>query len=139
MVNLTLELAEKQHNNAVEDVSKVENLSSLMIAGLDTLREPLWYNLTMLEGRCPKCGCCYAGWALRFPRNQSCSMCCAVLEISEDGHLQSLLTSYCRRVFYKSTPSVPPSDDKEKIGLDQMTTADSPKILFHLRKQAMHN
>jgi len=39
----------------------------------------------MLEGRCPKCGCCYIGWALRIPRNQSCSICGAALVIYEDG------------------------------------------------------
>jgi len=39
----------------------------------------------MLEGRCPKCGCCYVGWALRFPRNQSCSTCGAALEIYKNG------------------------------------------------------
>jgi hypothetical protein len=40
----------------------------------------------MLEGRCPKCEVHYYGWALRFPRNQSCSTCGAALEIFEDGH-----------------------------------------------------
>jgi len=39
----------------------------------------------MLEGRCPKCGRCYVGWALRFPRNQTCSNCGAALELYEDG------------------------------------------------------
>jgi hypothetical protein len=40
----------------------------------------------MLEARCPKCEAHYYGWALRFPRNQSCSTCGAALEIFEDGH-----------------------------------------------------
>lgn len=39
----------------------------------------------MIEGRCPKCGACYVGWALRFPRNQSCSNCGAALIIYENG------------------------------------------------------
>jgi len=39
----------------------------------------------MIEGRCPRCGCCYIGWALRFPRNQMCSNCGAALEIYQDG------------------------------------------------------
>ena len=39
----------------------------------------------MIEGRCPKCGHCYVGWALRFPRNQMCSNCGAALEIYLDG------------------------------------------------------
>ena len=39
----------------------------------------------MLEGRCPKCGNCVIGWALHFPRNQSCSRCGAAFEIYKDG------------------------------------------------------
>ena len=39
----------------------------------------------MLEGRCPTCGCCYVGWALRLPRNQTCNNCGAALEIYLDG------------------------------------------------------
>jgi len=43
----------------------------------------------MLEGKCPKCGASYFGWALRFPRNQSCSHCGAALKIYKDGELVS--------------------------------------------------
>ena len=39
----------------------------------------------MLEGKCPKCGVHYTGWALRNPRYQSCTYCGAALEITEDG------------------------------------------------------
>ena len=39
----------------------------------------------MLEGICPKCGYCFVGWALRFPRNQMCSNCSAALTIYQDG------------------------------------------------------
>ena len=39
----------------------------------------------MIEGICPKCGHCYVGWALRFPRNQMCSNCGAALQIYQDG------------------------------------------------------
>ena len=39
----------------------------------------------MIEGRCPKCGHCYVGWALKIPRNQMCSNCGAALEIYQDG------------------------------------------------------
>ncbi|MFC1953568.1 hypothetical protein ACFLVZ_00290 [Chloroflexota bacterium] len=39
----------------------------------------------MLEGRCPKCGYCRVGEALRMPRNQSCSICGASLDIYMDG------------------------------------------------------
>ena len=39
----------------------------------------------MIVGSCPKCGCWSLGERLRFPRNQTCSMCGAALEIFEDG------------------------------------------------------
>ena len=41
----------------------------------------------MLEGICPKCGARYYGWALRFPRNQSCADCGVALDIIKDGQL----------------------------------------------------
>ena len=40
-----------------------------------------------IQGRCPNCGVVVYGWALRFPRNQSCFRCGAGLEILEDGKL----------------------------------------------------
>jgi len=43
----------------------------------------------MLEGRCPKCGYCRVGEALRVPRNQSCPMCGAALQIYLDGKKMS--------------------------------------------------
>ena len=39
----------------------------------------------MIEGKCTKCGHCYVGWALKFPRNQMCSNCGAALQIYLDG------------------------------------------------------
>jgi len=48
--------------------------------------------MIVLEGRCRKCGCCYVGWSLRFPRNQTCSNCGAALELYEDG--KRLATGY---------------------------------------------
>ena len=39
----------------------------------------------MFEGRCPKCRKKYFGWALSFPRNQTCSLCGAALEVFKDG------------------------------------------------------
>ncbi len=84
-IDPTLKFTEKQHNSTIVDVNKATKLPSLLIDGLDTLITPILYNMVMLEGRCPKCGCCYTGWALRFPRHQSCSMCDAALEIFEDG------------------------------------------------------
>ncbi len=41
----------------------------------------------MIEGKCPKCGASYFGWALRVPRNQSCSRCGTALKIYEDGKI----------------------------------------------------
>jgi hypothetical protein len=39
----------------------------------------------MLEGKCPKCGARYYGWALTMPRHQMCDKCGVGLEITEDG------------------------------------------------------
>jgi ssDNA-binding Zn-finger/Zn-ribbon topoisomerase 1 len=39
----------------------------------------------MLEGKCPKCGTYYHGWALLNPRHQSCPKCGTGLEITQDG------------------------------------------------------
>ena len=41
----------------------------------------------MLEGKCPKCGTYRVGWALRYPRYQTCPKCGTGLEITEDGRL----------------------------------------------------
>ena len=41
----------------------------------------------MLEGICPRCELHYYGWALRFPRNQNCTICGAALDIIENGEL----------------------------------------------------
>lgn len=39
----------------------------------------------MIEGKCPKCGERYYGWALRFERNSYCNNCGTALDIMEDG------------------------------------------------------
>jgi uncharacterized OB-fold protein len=39
----------------------------------------------MPEGKCPKCGAHYYGWALTLPRQQTCDKCGTALEIIEDG------------------------------------------------------
>ncbi len=46
----------------------------------------------MLEGKCPKCGYRRIGWALRFPRHQTCPRCGIGLEITEDG--RNFFTGY---------------------------------------------
>jgi DNA-directed RNA polymerase subunit RPC12/RpoP len=39
----------------------------------------------MLEGRCPKCGKHYYGWALRNPKYQTCPNCGIELQIKESN------------------------------------------------------
>ncbi len=38
----------------------------------------------MLEGKCPKCGARFYGWALKWGRNQMCEKCGVGLEILDD-------------------------------------------------------
>lgn len=38
-----------------------------------------------MEGRCPRCGARYYGWALSSPRNQMCERCGVGLDILDDG------------------------------------------------------
>jgi endogenous inhibitor of DNA gyrase (YacG/DUF329 family) len=37
------------------------------------------------EGKCPKCGSHFCGWALKLPPHQMCPKCGMSLEITEDG------------------------------------------------------
>jgi len=75
----------------------------------------------MLEGKCPKCGARYYGWALRFPRNQSCSNCGTALEIFEDG--QRISSGYSPFTAEKYSINLPsnaqPSRGKVKNGRAQ--------------------
>lgn len=82
--------------------------------GIDTLRGLLYYNKDMLEGRCSKCGCCYVGWALRFPRNQTCSTCGTALVIFEDGqHISEGYSPFAADEYTLDLPTdAPPSQDK---------------------------
>ena len=70
----------------------------------------------MLEGRCRKCGYCAVGWALRFPRNQSCAICGAALEIFQDGKKVSEGYSPFTAEEYSigNSGDVPVSGDKTK-------------------------
>ena len=74
----------------------------------DSVYVGLWYNCIVLEGRCRKCGCCYVGWSLRFPRNQTCSNCGAALELYEDG--KRLATGYSPFTADKYTLKSPDAD-----------------------------
>jgi len=42
--------------------------------------------VSMLEARCPKCGLCYYGWALRNPVHQTCPKCGRLLEIRNSNN-----------------------------------------------------
>ena len=70
----------------------------------------------MLEGKCPKCGNYYHGWALFNPRHQSCPRCGVGLEITEGGRRVS--TGYspfdAERYFVIQPDNVHPSQDEDK-------------------------
>jgi len=84
-----LKLAEKRRDNVIAGIGRGKEPPSLLRRRLDTLGESLWYDGCMLEGKCPKCGARYFGWALRLPRHQTCPKCGVGLEITEDGRLVS--------------------------------------------------
>lgn len=70
----------------------------------------------MLEGKCPKCGARYYGWALTMARHQMCDKCGVGLEITENG--RALGTGYspfsAEEYILKPHPASPISQDKEK-------------------------
>ena len=70
----------------------------------------------MFEGKCPKCGTHRIGWALRFPRHQTCPKCGAALEITEDGRRVFIgYSPFTAEIYSINLPTnVPPSPDKEK-------------------------
>ena len=78
---------------------------------------------------CPKCGCCYVGWALRFPRNQTCSNCGAALEIFEDGKRISMGYSPFNAEKYSiNLPAdATTAQDREKKGHPQIPRSASEK------------
>ena len=82
---------------------------------LDTPRKTIWYDRPMLEGKCPKCGSRYFGWALRLPRHQTCPKCGVGLDIIEDGRAVS--TGYspftAERYLVNPPADVPPVEEKE--------------------------
>ncbi len=75
----------------------------------------------MLEGKCPKCGVHYTGWALRNPRYQSCTYCGAALEITEDGRKVSPgYSPFTAEEYRINQPgSAPPIPQKEKEDVSQ--------------------
>ncbi len=73
----------------------------------------------MLEGRCPRCGTIYRGWALRNPRGQSCPRCGAALEITEDGHTYKGYSPFTADEYVIKSPDDAPAaaeKDEDKSG-----------------------
>jgi len=70
----------------------------------------------MLEGKCPKCGTCYFGWALRNPRHQSCPRCGVGLDITENGvQLPKGYSPFTAEKHYVNPPTKsPPAISKEE-------------------------
>jgi len=70
----------------------------------------------MLEGKCPKCGRCFMGWALLTPRHQTCPRCGMGLEITDGG--RKILTGYspfsAERYLINPPRDVAASGDKKK-------------------------
>jgi hypothetical protein len=111
-----LEFAKISRARAISEVDKGKKLLTFFKQTLDTLIEPFWYDGDMLEGKCPKCGAYYHGWALLNPRHQSCPRCGVGLEITQDG--RRVFIGYSpftgQRYFIDSHTDVAPPHDKEK-------------------------
>jgi hypothetical protein len=67
----------------------------------------------MIERKCPNCDTRYFGWALRFPRNQSCSDCGAALIIYENG--KPVSDGYSPFTAERYLLNLPAEVDKSKI------------------------
>ncbi|MFC1940407.1 hypothetical protein ACFLXO_06985 [Chloroflexota bacterium] len=79
----------------------------------------------MLEGKCPKCGCRYTGWALRSPRNLMCTSCGAALEITEDGkNIFEGYSPFTAEKYYIDKPSNAPSPDEKAKGRSGQDSQD---------------
>ncbi len=71
----------------------------------------------MLEGKCPKCGARYFGWALRFERHQACPKCGVGLDITEeDGRVFKGYSPFTAKEYSINPPptNAPAPDDKKK-------------------------
>ena len=83
---MPLKFAEKRRRSLITGIDRTGKLAAMLKYGLDTVREPFGIIVSnMLDGKCPKCGTRYFGWALRFPRHQTCPKCGVGLDIIEDG------------------------------------------------------
>jgi DNA-directed RNA polymerase subunit RPC12/RpoP len=68
----------------------------------------------VIEGKCPKCGKQYFGWALQNPRNQSCPKCGTGLLIFEDSKLPVQGYSPFTAKEYKLKPTFQPTKEPEE-------------------------
>lgn len=67
----------------------------------------------MLEGKCPKCGYHCIGWALRFPRNQSCPNCGTGFEITQDGKVFTGYSPFTAEKYFVNIPNNEPLSNEE--------------------------
>ncbi len=110
-----MKIAEKQQDTAIAGVNQYRKHLPLFKDVVDTLRRPSLYNAIMLEGKCPKCGTQYFGWALQWARHQSCSKCGVGLEITRDGQKVSRgYSPFTAEKYTINLPSnVPPPEKKQ--------------------------
>ena len=67
----------------------------------------------MLQGKCPKCGTQYHGWALLNPRHQSCPRCGVGLEITDGNKVIEGYSAFnAEKLFPGPAAAVYPSHDK---------------------------
>jgi hypothetical protein len=69
----------------------------------------------MIEGRCPKCGAYYHGWALLNPRHQFCPKCGVGLEIDDGARIFKGYSPFTgKNLIDDVSPDIPLSVDKEE-------------------------
>jgi hypothetical protein len=109
-------MAENMAAEPSKRVYKGRTSPTLLQERLDIPRRPCWYNVDMIEARCPQCRAYYCGWALLNPRHQTCSKCGTALEITEDGRpvARGYSPFTAEKLFLKPTTDAPSTTDKEK-------------------------
>jgi hypothetical protein len=71
----------------------------------------------MIEGKCPKCGARYYGWALNSPRNQICGYCGISLEITDtDGNTFTGYSPFTAEEYKIKTGETTPEKPEAKTG-----------------------
>ena len=74
----------------------------------------------MLEGTCLNCGYVCIGWALQYPRNQSCPKCGMPLQIKFNGRIFQGYSPFTAEEYklkfpHKSTPDSEKVEDAKKL------------------------